>query len=375
MRACRMAMVMLCFLLLSACVPAAEPQHVFILPAAEAPGAWKPEWVPLSAGEIPYQYSNIVKGVDGARVWDMPDGIIMTAMGENNWYFGQYDKFTGRFETYCSVVACRHNHAECPVGDTRGLDERKGTVYVRRSTPIMRDTLRGPRPAAGNNRSNNWICKLSDGRAAAVAPAIGPAASFLCGENGFYIFRDAELLYLPYGAGKTVSLIENITVHHPVIIGNWLYATDFKTIYRVNLAGPDYTPETLITDCPRFNTDGRHLYYAKDAALYRCALDGTGAEIILSSGIDAMSLSFDEEHLYYIVPKASHAAHPNQSGIYRMPLDGSGNPALLLLTSMDIYEVFALPTSPDALLVNAEYNYYFLPNTGGELVKIDAPYP
>jgi hypothetical protein len=358
--------------LLVSCALPADPLAVFILPAADSP--WAPEWTDISEEDMPYQYDNMVKSgfLAGAKVWDTPDAIVMNIQTRSRNYFGRYIKSIGRFEPYCGIVACDHQNNECPVGGVFcGLDARDGALYAGR-------TVRGEKGlfSAYAEPDMGWICRLRGERLVPVAGSFGieggiPAAA-LCGQGGFYVFSGGALLYLPYGSGRPQTLIEDFSrAYSPVIIGEYLYATDFKTLFRVPLAGPDYTPETVAAECVRYSTDGKSLYYNAPqdgrASWFRCGLEGENAALLVQEELS--SPAFDGEYMYYI------AAAEGRRAVRRLPLSG-GAAETIYAGGITPAEVYVLPTCANALLLeSSEMEFYFLPKTGGEPLLLDHPNP
>jgi hypothetical protein len=347
----------LTFLFLSACTPVYEPEAVFVLPSSAVAGQWQPAFIDMGWEDIPYPYGNVIVGGNsagaGAPVWDTPESIIMYIHGEKTQYFGRYIKSIGRFEPFCELVACRHfvGDEECMVSGVYGrIDARNGKVYMSRS--IKKSLL-----------TTDWITELRGNRLITVA---GEVDNFLCGENGFLVFRDGSLLLLPYGSSKPELLLDKFESRAPVVIGDWLYAMQTDSIVRVGLSGGDYAPETVVDGVRgvyfRYYSDGEYLYYIaqrdETEALYRSNLDGTEERLVIAES--PLGVITDGEYLYYTVHDPRREKYPVQSAVFRFRLDGVSEAELLCLSDKFIGSLYALPTSPDALLAEIESDVFFV---------------
>jgi hypothetical protein len=186
------------------------------------------------------------------------------------------------------------------------------------------------------------------------------------------------LVRFKFGSDKPQLLVEKFQYIKPVILGNYLYAANEVEVVRVDLRGPVYNVETVISDVIScYSTDGNHLYYLKmeseKPALYRCDLKGNNQELVLNKLIFPTYLSYDDTYIYYSTTNRNNPDDPTNGNIYRFSKDLSGEPELLCETNANYPVVYVLPTSPDTLLVEANNFYYFLPKTGGELIELVLP--
>jgi len=86
-------------------------------------------------------------------------------------------------------------------------------------------------------------------------------------------------------------------------------------------------------------------------------------------------MSFDDTFIYFSTCNMSNPEDLTHGDIYRLRRDLEGETELLASTGARFPYVYTLPTSPDTLLIFAAIesnsrDFFFLPKSGGDLVKI-----
>lgn len=320
---------------------------------------YQPTWLDMDSSDIPYQYANMFESVSATSVIDTPKELFLICSYPGRLVLMEYKKDSGQIEPFCKLATCSHNTEECVAGNALSLDYRDGILSMTR--------LRG---------HDTWISKLSNGRFEFIA---GPVNSFIQGDDGYYsITKDSSLVRFKFETNKPEILIDEFGYIKPVIIGDYLYAANVEDIVRVDLRGPNYSAETVVSDVlAHYSTDGESLYYLKmekgEPALYRCDPEGNNQEMVINRVIYPAYLAYDNIYIYYSTTNLDDPEDPTNGNIYRLRKDLTEEPQLICETGARFPFVYVLPTSPDTLLVHMNKMYYFLPKAGGELTELVLP--
>ena len=325
--------------------------------------SFMPTWLDLDSSDIPYQYANMFTSAYGASVLDTPNELLFIYTYSGRSVLMEYKKDSGKIEPFCKLATCSHITDDCVAGNAHSLDYRDGILSMSRGR--------------SNTREHSlWISRLSKGRFEFVA---GPVNGFIQGLDGYYsVTMDSSLVRFKFGTDTPEVLIDEFGYIKPIIIGNYLYAANIEEIVRVDLRGPEYRVETVVSDVPtQYSTDGEALYYLKmkkeEATLYRCKQKEKNQEPVIRQTIYPAYLTYDDTYIYYSTTNMDDSEDPTNGNIYRLRKDLSETPELICETGARFPFVYILPTSPDTLLLNINNTFYFLPKAGGELIELGIP--
>lgn len=344
-------------LLFTGCTPAADPEGLFGSPSSAAQireGDWDYE-----LSQVPPHYPNDYSSFGAAQFCDYGEKILIADVSLGYFVLYEYDKRTGRIDTFCKDAVCDHKTEKCPSYDIMGLQLHGGNVYGFRILP----------------EGDKELLVLKNGRFQSVIANI----YFTHFHNGYLYahINDGTLLRFPEGNYKEPQRVrEDSPLGGHFFVGDYYYWYTEKEIKRFSLENPE-AEETVLSFnnlLGTVNTDGSYLYYCDvdTFCLMRCELDGSDPRQLTEIPAWPPTVTYDDAYFYFQGYDPTDRSLAINRQLFRMKRDLSAEPELLADVGTRCGDIY-VPYMLDALLMYAGGGYYIINRDGSGLQKLELP--
>ena len=364
------ACVVLCVCFALAACTASDPDNLFEVTTLDAAGTiaagterTEPnlqtapmDSVDYEALEPVYQYGNMQKGGGFMRIGKH---VLFTFLQDGNNRLFAYDLTTGKVRLWCDDATC--THGDCKAGGILfGLEVYGGKIYV----------------TAGNFQ----VTEITDTEKVPVTA--GQSFGFCHHDNCLYLKTgDSSLAMLEEGSDKARILIDEYTKDNHVVFGNYLYATSYDSLSRIDITAAEPKEEMLLANASAV-TNGQHIYYVDMATnfLFRCAMDGTGAELLLDQPVHFVGINFDEEYFYFrFFTSEKNSFNEDSYDLYRFPMNDPARIEKIATLPAPIANIFTVPGTGKLFVTvyersNGEQDDIYALNTdGSNITRLEIP--
>ena len=129
-------------------------------------------------------------------------------------------------------------------------------------------------------------------------------------------------------------------------------------------------------------TNGQHIYYVDMATnfLFRCAMDGTGAELLLDQPVHFVGINFDEEYFYFrFFTSEKNSFNEDSYDLYRFPMNDPAKIEKIATLPAPIANIFTVPGTGKLFVTvyersNGEQDDIYALNTdGSNITRLEIP--
>lgn len=312
--------------------------------------------VDYEALEEVYQYGNMQKDGSFMRLGKQ---VLFTFLSDGGNRLYTYDLNTGKVRLYCDDATCTHSNCKAG-GILFGLEVYDGKIYV----------------TAGNFQ----VTEITDTDKVPITS--GQSFGFFHHDNDLYLkTADSSLAVMKEGSDKLWVLIDEYTANNQVIFGNYLYATSYDSLSRIDITAAEPKEELLLSNASAI-TDGQHIYYVDRGTdlLYRCTMDGTGAELLLDQPVHFVGINFDEEYFYFrLFTSEKNDYNEDSYDLYRFPKNDPAKVEKIATLPAPIGCIYTVPGTGKLFVTVYERSngkqddVYVLNTDGNHVTKLEIP--
>lgn len=357
------ACVVLCVCFALAACAASDPDNLFEVTTLDAAGTESTDPVRQTVAPIDYdtlepvyQYGNMQKGGGFMR---LGQHVLFTFLQDGKNRLFAYDLTTGKVRLWCDDATC--THSDCKAGGILfGLEVYTGKIYV----------------TAGNFQ----VTEITDTEKVPVTN--GQSFGFFHHDNDLYVkTADSSLAVLEAESDEARVLVDEFTASYHVIFDNYLYATYYDSFSRIDITATEPKEEILLTDASAV-TDGQHIYYVDMTTnwLYRCAMDGTGAELLLDQPVHFVGINFDEAYFYFrLFTGEKNSFNEDSYDLYRFPMNAPTKIEKIATLPAPIANIYTVPGTGKLFVTvyersNGEQDDIYALNTdGSDITRLEIP--
>lgn len=353
----------LCVCLALVACTATDPDNLFEVTTLVAAGTESTDPVQQTVAPIDYdtlepvyQYGNMQKGGGFMR---LGQHVLFTFLQDGKNRLFAYDLTTGKVRLWCDDATC--THSDCKAGGILfGLEVYGGKIYV----------------TAGNFQ----VTEITDTEKVPVTN--GQSFGFFHHDNDLYVkTADSSLAVLEAESDEARVLVDEFTASYHAIFDNYLYATYYDSFSRIDITATEPKEEILLTDASAV-TDGQHIYYVDMTTnwLYRCAMDGTGAELLLDQPVHFVGINFDEEYFYFrLFTGEKNSFNEDSYDLYRFPMNAPTKIEKIATLPAPIANIYTVPGTGKLFVTvyersNGEQDDIYALNTdGSDITRLEIP--
>lgn len=303
-----------------------------------------------------YQYGNMQKDGGFMRLGKY---VLFTFLSDRGNRLYTYNLNTGKVHLYCDDATCTHSN--CIAGGILfGLEVYGGKIYV----------------TAGNFQ----VTEITDTEKVPITS--GQSFGFFHHDNALYVkTADSSLAVLEAGSDEVRVLVDEYTASNQVIFDNYLYAISYDSFSRIDITAAEPKEELLLTNASAI-TDGQHIYYVDRGTdlLYRCAMDGTGVELLLDQPVHFVGINFDEEYFYFrLFTSEKYNYNEDSCDLYRFSKNDPSKVEKLATLPAPIGYIYTVPGTGKLFVTvyersNGKQDDVYVLNTDGtHMIKLEIP--
>lgn len=314
------------------------------------PAAPEPGTISIEEG---YQYGNMQRDVPSGDFMRYQDTVLFSSWDELDRLYS-YDMKSGDVSLFCKYIY------------NGNLEQYDGRIFYH--------SLLGP------------VTEWKDGRS---VPIVKDGVELFWHANGnLYVYSEDDSLLVYENESTTPRvLMEDATgtgIWH-VVFGDYLYGCTEDGVVRVNLQAKDPQIELVLqmNDPLSPMIDGHHIYYGNAdengaLSLWRCDMDGNNPTQIFEKPVQAGSMNFDDEYLYFTLYTDGLLANKDAHNVYRMSKADPSQVEIIAELPEYVYHTYTVP-GYDKIFVKTigggDWNgpTYAVSIDGGGIQKLEIP--